>query len=61
MTELEEKIEYIFNAMATAKANINNMPSGSFSSRERALALTKLDEAQMWFQKSLIPVNQSNE
>ena len=49
----EQKIEYAFDAIASAKTAIECVPP----SRERSLTQTKLDEAQMWFQRSIPPIN----
>ena len=53
MTEIEQAAEYTFDAIDAAKKGVEKMPG----SRERSLALTKLDEAQMWFQRAIPPIN----
>lgn len=52
----EQQITDAFDKIAEAKTAIECVPP----SRERSLAQTKLDEAQMWFQRAVPPINESN-
>lgn len=54
MTETEKNAISFFNAIDAAKNFANTMPP----SRERSLVLTKLDEAHMWFQRAVPPINE---
>lgn len=50
------EIEHAFNMIADAKKAVQCVPS----SRELSLVLTKLDEAQMWFQRAVPPINEES-
>lgn len=56
MAETEKAAEYTFDAISAAKKGMEKMPA----SRERALALTKLEEAAMWFQRAIPPSNETH-
>ena len=57
MNDIEKNAMSFFNAIDAAKNFANTMPS----SRERSLAVTKLDEAHMWFQRAIPPINEHDD